>query len=63
MKEIRSILIVLVGLLISLATSIAVCIKGWGLEPKSWLWIIGVYLIGQILAQVFVLIGKNDDGE
>ena len=49
----------LASVFISLFTSIVVMIKGWGIEPKSWFWIIGVYLVGQILAVGFVLVSKD----
>lgn len=32
--------------------SILVMIYGWGLEPKSWWWIIGGGVIGQVFLKV-----------
>lgn len=61
MNTLRQVIVVLVGLALSIVTSILVCIKGWGLEPKSWWWIIGVYFVGQILAHMIVEIGRRDD--
>ena len=41
--------------------SILVMIHGWGLEPKSWGWIIGgyivIYLLGSILGFITALLG------
>lgn len=53
MDEFRSFMLVITGLVISIGTSILVMMYGWGLEPKSWWWILGVYFFGQILAQLF----------
>jgi hypothetical protein len=61
MNAVRKVIVVLVGLALGIGTSVVVCIKGWGLEPKSWGWIIGAYLIGQMMAHMFVEIGKRDD--
>ena len=61
MNAARKLIVLLTGLALSIGTNILVGIKGWGLEPKSWGWIIGAYLIGQIIAHVFVAIGKSDD--
>ena len=61
MNAIRKFIVMMFGMSIGVGTSVAVGIKGWGLEPKSWWWIIGVYLIGQFIGLVFVEIAKRDD--
>ncbi len=48
--KIRSFLISVFGMAMSIATSILVMIYGWGVTPKSWWWIVGVYLVGNIVA-------------
>ncbi len=61
MNSVRWFIVMLFALVLSVGTSIAVAIKGWGLEPKSWGWIIGVYLIGHIVSQLIMEIGTHDD--
>jgi hypothetical protein len=61
MQAVRSLLIILFGLAIGIGASIAVCIYGWGLDPKSWWWIIGGHLLGQSVAHAVVALGKGKD--
>ena len=61
MNAIRKFIVLLFAMVFGAAMSITVCIKGWGLEPKSWWWIIGMYFIGQVITQILVEIGKRDD--
>ena len=61
MDSIRKFLTTVFGMCLSLALAILVMIRGWGLEPKSWFWIIGVGLFGQILAFIIVSIGTWKD--
>jgi hypothetical protein len=60
MNAARRLIVALVAIAISIATSLLVMINGWGLEPKSWFWILGIGLLGQMLAQVFILIANHD---
>ena len=50
----RRFCVLLVGLMLSIFIHIIVMIKGWGLDPKSYFWIIVVSLVGQITAQLFI---------
>ena len=51
MKEtLRKFLMASLGLVVGIVTMVMVMIKGWGIQPKSWWWIIGVYLIGSIVS-------------
>lgn len=61
MNAIRKLLVMMLAIAIGIGTSIAVCIKGWGLQPQSWWWIVGVYLIGQIVSLTIAEIAKRDD--
>ena len=38
---------------------ILVMINGWGLEPQSWWWIIGVGVIGHMTIQLVLAIGNR----
>ena len=49
------------GILVSMTTSILVMINGWGLEPKSWTWIIGVYLVGSLFSSFLVALTMAKD--
>lgn len=57
----RQIVVILFGISVGILTSIGVMIYGWGLEPKSWWWIIGVYMIGHVMGQILVMLGKDDE--
>jgi len=61
MEVARKIIVVLAGISLAIAVSILVMINGWGLEPKSWWWIIGGNTIGIIAAQLLVKIGLSDE--
>lgn len=50
MDMLRKFFLGVCGVSLSVITSILVMINGWGLEPKSWTWIVGVYLAGSIMA-------------
>jgi len=63
MKHLRSLIITLTALAVAMATGILVATKGWGLEPKSWWWILGGSFAGHMLAQVFFQIAKGKDDE
>lgn len=57
MDTLRRILIVLVGISLGIGVHILVMIYGWGLTPKSFWWIIGMAVLGQISAQLFISLG------
>lgn len=58
MDSLRKLFVIIFGLSFGMFTSIMVMINGWGLQPKSWWWIIGVYLIGQSFAMLLIQLGK-----
>jgi len=60
-KILAQILLFTTSLVINLGINILVMIYGWGLKPKSWTWIIVIYLIGQFIAYIFILAGKELD--
>jgi len=41
-KELKGLLAMMFLLALTIGCEILAMIKGWGLEPKSWWWIIGV---------------------
>jgi RsiW-degrading membrane proteinase PrsW (M82 family) len=59
-NTLRQFIVVFFGLAIGIASSILALIYGWGLEPKSWAWIIGAGFFGQMLAVVIMEIGKDN---
>ena len=61
MEALRRFIIILAGLALAIGTSILVMVKGWGLEPRSWWWIIGASLLGHLVAQLFIEVGKSKD--
>ena len=40
---------------------ILVMINGWGLEPKSWGWIIGIGVVVNMLGHLVVALGNKED--
>ena len=60
MKTLRRYLVTCFGLFVAVGISILTMIYGWGLEPKSWLWIIGIGCFGNIFAHVIISIGVDN---
>ena len=58
-NDLRKLVITVFALCIAVVVNITVMIRGWGLEPKSWGWIIGAYLAGHTLAAVLMILGKD----
>lgn len=54
MEALRTFIIVLFGTIIGLSLTILAMIYGWGLEPKSWWWIIGVGICIRLLAETML---------
>ncbi len=46
------------GFVLLMILSIVVMIYGWGLEPKSWFWIIGVGIISRIILELMMTAAK-----
>lgn len=63
MKILRKFTCIVCGLCFSVLMSYLSMTHGWGLEVKSWGWIIGAGIFGQIMAQVLVFIGTGKGGE
>ena len=57
----KDLMLSLGGIVVGMIVTILVMIHGWGLEPKSWFWIIGFYLIGNIFAVMFLHATKITD--
>lgn len=53
MKEFRDFLLSLFGIVVAMTTGILVMIFGWGLQPESWTWIIGLNFLGHFIAVIF----------
>lgn len=60
MEALRKFILQLVGIVVSVITMIAVMIKGWGLKPVNWWWIIGVYVFGTFIAAVLMALTYVD---
>jgi len=61
MNGIRRFLVFCLGMGVSTVVSLLVMIKGWGVHPQSWGWILGVGIFGQIAAYVIMSIGTIKD--
>ena len=48
---------------LSFLLSIATMIYGWGVSPKSWAWIIGAGLFGQLLVMVLLLVVMKEESK
>ena len=60
MNGLRKFLVGVFGLAVAVAVSVLVMLKGWGREPQSWWWIIGVSFFGHVFAQIIIEVAKND---
>lgn len=53
-NSIGRLIIVLIGMSIMIGTSILVMIRGWGLEPQSWWYILGVGITGVFIGRLVI---------
>lgn len=58
-KLFAAMLLALTGMAIAVLVNVGVMIVGWGLEPKSWLAIIGLNLVGTFIVQCFVQVATT----
>ena len=61
MDALRRMIIVLFGMMLSITISILVMINGWGLDPKSYWWIIGMGFLGQGSVQLIIRLAETKD--
>ena len=59
MKSIAAILLMIFGMCFAVIMSILVMINGWGLEPKSYGWIIGISMASQFFAQLVLKVAEK----
>jgi hypothetical protein len=59
MKAIRTLFISLVGLVAAFGGTIISMIWGWGLEPKSWFWIISGSFFGFMIAALAQILNEE----
>lgn len=45
---------------LGIALGVAVSMYGWGLEPKSWWWIIGGGVAGRVVIEILGVISKAE---
>ena len=62
-KTIAGFLLNLVAYIVLMATSILVMIYGWGLQPKSWFWIVFMYGLGLLIGSIFTVVAKKLEKE
>lgn len=62
-KTIAGLLLNLVAYIVLMATSILVMIYGWGIQPKSWFWIIFMYGLGLLIGSIFTVVAKKLEKE
>jgi len=55
----KNFIITLLSAILMILATIAVMIYGWGLEPKSWWWIIGCGIFIRLLIALTETIGKE----
>ena len=61
MKNIlRKLICALAGMAIILVSSVLSMVKGWGLQPKSWIWIIGVNVLVMMIGRSIMELGGED---
>ena len=59
MNKLAKSILFITGLALAITVSILVMINGWGLEPKSYAWIIGASFFGHIIAQSIIEVAKG----
>lgn len=59
MDAFRRLLVTLLGLAVAIGGTILVMIHGWGVQPKSWWWIIGGGIGLQLVVQIIIVIGSE----
>lgn len=59
-NELRKFLMALFSLLITTSVSICASMFGWGLEPKSWFWIIVAPISAWFIAVGLLELSKDD---
>ncbi len=57
----KSLALVILGLIMAFGCSLVSMIYGWGLEPKSWNVIIWVGFGGIVFSQLLVAIAKGEE--
>lgn len=60
MKALKNLALAIAGLAISIAGSIMLMVYGWGLTPKNWWIIVPGYLGMSTLAQIFIILAKDN---
>ena len=58
-KLLKKLAIYSTSLILAIITQVSVMIKGWGLEPQSWWWIIFVHTIGYIFVRILIEKGNE----
>ena len=59
MEAVKKLLLSFFGLCLSVVFSVLVMIHGWGLEPQSYLWIIGVGVFGQLFSMTIISLANH----
>ncbi len=59
MISFAALVIQICGLVINVTFSIINMIYGWGVQPKSWMWILLITPVGQIIGILFLLLAER----
>ena len=59
MDALKSFLVMLFGFSLAILISILVLMKGWGLEPQSWWWILGGGVCVRLIAEFISMVEKS----
>jgi len=58
--ELRKLFITIVCVTISIYLGILCMIYGWGIEPQSYFWIIGVGYAGRLILEIAIKLNKEN---
>jgi len=61
MNELRRIVLNIFAISISMAVSYLTLTKGWGMEVRSWWWVIGCGFFGHVIALSLVALANAKD--
>jgi hypothetical protein len=61
-RFLRSAGLMLLSAVIQLGMSVLTLVHGWGLQPRSWMWIVGAGFLGTWFAKMLLVMDEHEEG-